>query len=220
MAYWATLPKHLPQRLADGEDDAVAGRLGAALGAAHAHGLAGDEAGVVPAVDRLELVEHPQHVLAGGHDVGGGHVGHGTDVPGELAHPASADLLLLALREVVGVADDAALAAAERDVHHRAFPGHPGGEGADGVERLLRVEADAALRGAAGVVVLHAEAAEDLDPSVVHADGNREAVLPQRPAEQLAGGRVEIQDRRHLVELRLCHLECIHALDRHDAGTS
>jgi hypothetical protein len=49
------------------------------------------EAGVVAAVDRLELVEHPQHVLAGGHDVGGGDVGDGADVAGELAHTTAAD---------------------------------------------------------------------------------------------------------------------------------
>ena len=64
--------------------------------------------------------------------------------------------------EVVRIADHAALAAAERDVHDGALPGHPHREGPDRVERLLRVEADPALARAPGVVVLHAEAPEDL----------------------------------------------------------
>ena len=47
--------------------------------------------------------------------------------------------------QIVRVADDAALAAAQRDVDDRALPGHPHRERAHGVERLLRVKADAAL---------------------------------------------------------------------------
>ena len=86
------------QRLAQREDDAVAGGLGAAERAAHADRLAGDEAGVAAAVDRLELVEHPEHVLRVGHDVGRRHVADRADVLRELAHPAAADRLLLARR--------------------------------------------------------------------------------------------------------------------------
>ena len=48
---------------------------------------------------------------------------------------ARADLLLLALAQVVGVADDAALAAAERDVHDR--PVSPPEQRAEGVRRLV-----------------------------------------------------------------------------------
>ena len=76
------------------------------------------------------------------------------------------------------------------------------------------------LRGAARVVVLDAEAAEDLHAAVVHPDGDREVVLAQRLTEQLAGGRVEVQDGGGLVELGLGHLEGIHALDDHDVETS
>ena len=76
MAYWATLPKpwtlargvrrldaQLLAGLAQVIDHAVARGLGATQRAAHAHRLAGDHAGVVAAVDRLVLVEHPEHVL-------------------------------------------------------------------------------------------------------------------------------------------------------------
>ena len=60
------------------------------------------------------------------------------------------------------------------------------GERAHGVERLLRVEADTALAGTAGVVVLHAEAAEHADAAVVHADGDQEGVLAERVAQEVS----------------------------------
>jgi hypothetical protein len=112
----------------------------------------------------------------------------------------------------VRVADDAALAAAERDVDHRALPGHPGREGAHRVDRLLRVEADAALGGAAGVVVLDPEALEDPHLAVVHADRNGEVELALRPAQELADTFVELQLVGHRVELTLGHRERIELL--------
>ena len=131
------------------------------------------------------------------------------------ADPAAADPLLLARAEVVRVADDAALAAAERDVDDGALPGHPHGQGADGVDRLLGVEADAALAGAAGVVVLAAEAAEDADAAVVHADGDGEMVLPQRLPQEVPGRLVELEKVGDSVELLLGHLERIEPFGGH-----
>ena len=229
MAYWATLPKpwteavvcsifeaHFLEGLADGVDEAVAGGLGPAERAAHAHGLAGDEAGILGAVDGLELVEHPEHVLGAGHDVGGGDVPEVADVLGDDPDPAAAEAFLLARAEVVRVADDAALAAAERDVDDGALPGHPHGQGPDGVDRLLRVEADAALAGPAGVVVLAAEAAEDADAVVVHADGDGEMVLPQRLPQEVPGRLIELEKVGHSVELFLGHLERVEPFNGHD----
>ena len=45
------------------------------------------------------------------------------------------------------VTDHAPLAAAERNVHDGALPGHPHREGTDGVDRFLRMEADPLLGG-------------------------------------------------------------------------
>ena len=74
------------------------------------------------------------------------------------------------------------------------------------------MEADAALRRAAGVVVLHAEAPEHLHVAVVHADGNGELVLAQREAEQVPRRLIEVENVRHLVELGLGHLERVECL--------
>jgi hypothetical protein len=201
------LDAHLLEGLADRVDEAVAGGLGPAERTAHAHGLAGDEAGVLGAVDGLELVEHPEHVLGVGHDVGGRDVTEIADVVGQDPDPAAAEPFLLARAEVVRVADDAALAAAEGDVHDGTLPGHPHGQGPDGVDRLLGVEADASFAGPAGVVVLATEALEDADAAVVHADGDGEMVLPQRLPQEVPGGLVELEKVGHRVELLLGHLE-------------
>jgi hypothetical protein len=88
-------------------------------------------------VNHLDLVEHPEHVLGRGHDVGRRHVDMRAQVFRQLPHPAAADCFLLAHAQVVRVADDAALAAAERNVHHGALPRHPRREGANGVERFV-----------------------------------------------------------------------------------
>ena len=131
------------------------------------------------------------------------------DVLEHLAHPAAAELLLLAGGHPARVADDPALAAAERDVGQRALPGHPGGQRAHGVGGLLGVEADAALGRPAQIVVLDAEAAEDLDRPVVHAHRDGEVELAHGPAQQLAHARLEAELIGHAVELRLGHFEGI-----------
>ena len=171
--------------------------------------------GELGAADPLELVEHPEHVLAVGHDVGGRNVLDGADVRGDLADPAAADAFLFAVAEVVRVADDPALAAAERDVDNGALPGHPHGQGADGVHGFVRMEADAALAGAAGVVVLNAEALEHLGAAVVHADGDLEMILAQSVPEQVPGGGVEAELLGHGVELLLGHFERVERLLLH-----
>jgi hypothetical protein len=99
---------------------------------------------------------------------------------GDGPDPAPAEPFLLPLAEVVGITDNTALAPSEGDVHDGAFPGHPHGQCADRIDRLLGMKADTALAGAAGVVMLAAEPAEDAHTPVVHADRDAEMVFPQR----------------------------------------
>ena len=74
----------------------------------------------------------------------------------------------LALRQLLGVDDDAALAAAIGDAHDGALPGHPHREGLDLVEGDVLVVADAALGWASAEVVLDAIAREHAHRTVVH----------------------------------------------------
>ena len=72
----------------------------------------------------------------------------------------------------VGIADHAALGAAERNVDHGALPGHPAGESADFIEGDVGRVADAAFGRAARNRVLHAKSGEDLEVPVIHVDGD------------------------------------------------
>ena len=81
----------------------------------------------------------------------------------DLGEVAPGQALELLLAELLGVDDDAALAAAVRDADDGALPGHPHREGLDLVEGDVLVVADAALGRAAAQVVLDAVAGEDLD---------------------------------------------------------
>ena len=179
--------------------------------------LAGDEAGVAAAVDRLELVEHPQHVLGVGHDVRRRDVRDGPDVPGHLPHPAAADLLLLARAQVV------------RDRRPRRPCAPPSGMSTTAHFQvihmasartvsigLLRVEADAALatvrarrcagRGSRGRPVT-------CPSSMRTGMANEYSRSGQRSSSRAA--RVEVELRGDAVELRLGHLERVVRLARH-----
>ena len=125
----------------------------------------------------------------------------GSDEVDDLGGVAARERLQFAIGEHVRIADHAALAAAERDVDHRAFPGHPGGQRAHFVQRHVGREADAALGRAARDGVLHAIAGEDFQPAVVQlhrdVDGDlawracAEPCACRRRASSRVGGFVE-----------------------------
>src|SRR5690606_17720122 len=86
--------------------------------------------------------------------------------------------LELAQRERGRVALDAALGAAVGHVDERRLPGNQAGEGANLVQIDVGVVAQAALEGAAGVVVLDAVAAEVADGTIIHLDDELHFELP------------------------------------------
>ena len=128
---------------------AAAGGLGTAARAAESERLAGDDGGDGVARVHGVGVHDPGHHLLIGIDVGRGHVAFRSDEVDDLGGVAAGELFELGVGEHVGIADDAALAAAERDVDHGAFPGHPGGERAHFVEGDVGGEANAAFGGTA-----------------------------------------------------------------------
>ena len=92
-------------------------------GVAHVHGVG---------------VHDPRHGLLVGVHVGRGDIALRADVVQDFRRVAPRDALQFALGELLRVADDAALGAAEGNVDHRAFPGHLGREAADFVQRHVR----------------------------------------------------------------------------------
>ena len=154
-------------------------------GLAHVHGVG---------------IHHPGHDLLVGVDVGGGNVFFRPDEFDQFGGVAAGHALDFAHRHFVGIADHAALGAAEGDVDHGALPGHPAGEGADFVERDIGRIADAALCRAARDGVLHAEAGENFEMAVIHlhrdvTDDLAVGIAQNAPQAfvkiQLLGGQIE-----------------------------
>jgi hypothetical protein len=146
-------------------------------------------------------VHDPGHDLIVGVDVGRRHVLLGPDGVDNLGDVAAGERLELPPREAVGIHDDPPLAAAERDVGHRAFPGHPGGQRGDLVQRDAGMIADATLRGAERDVVLDSIAGEHLDLAVVHLDRTRHDDLTFGMGQHLPDAGVEPEEPGRPVEL-------------------
>ncbi len=149
---------------------AAAGSFAAAARSAHIQRLAGDHRR-----DRLAHVHgvgvhHPCHGLLVGIDVGRGNIFLRPDELDQLGGVTPGHALQFAARHVLGIADDAALGAAEWDIDYRAFPGHPAGQGAYFIQRHIGSVTYAALGGAARDGVLHPISGEHFQLPVVHVD--------------------------------------------------
>ena len=80
-------------------------------------------------------VHDPGHRLLVGVHVGRGNILFRADELDDLGCVAARHALQFALAHLFGIADDAALGAAERNIHDRALPGHPAGQRAHFVQR-------------------------------------------------------------------------------------
>ncbi len=158
----------------EAEDGAARGRLRAAERAADRERLAGDDAEHRVALVHRVRVEDPRHHGRVRADVRRRDVLLRPDLVHDLRRVAARHPLELARGELPRVADDAALRAAERQVHQRALPRHRHRERLDLVERDVGVVADPALRRPARDVVRDAPAGEDADGAVVHRGRDRD----------------------------------------------
>jgi hypothetical protein len=103
-------------------------------------------------------------------------------------------------RQQLGVDADAALGAAERQVHRGGLDRHPGRQRHHFFQRDVRVVAHAALARAARQVVLHAEAFEVGDGAVVELDGHVDDQRALRALEGLDPARQVAQVGHHAIE--------------------
>ena len=187
-----------------GDDgDAAASGFATTARAAERDGLAGDDGGNGLADVHGVGVHDPGHGLLVGVDVGSGDVFFGADELDESCGVATGHAFEFTLGHGLGVTDDAAFGSAEGDIDDGAFPGHPGCEGADFVERDVGAVADAALAGAAGDGVLDAVAGEDFDAAVIHGDGDVDDDFAGGVAEDLPDASVEVETAGSFVEARL-----------------
>jgi len=139
--------------------------------------------------------------LGRGINIGGRYVGLFADIVADGADIGPAEALQFGQGHLFGIADDAALGAAQGYVDHGCLPRHPCCQGADGVDGLVGVEAQAAFRRPSRIVVLDPEAVKDLGATVVHLDRQRDVEFAQRPAQQLVDRRVQLHDLGGIVQL-------------------
>ena len=148
---------------------AVAGGLGAGQGAAEGQPLAGDDAALKAVNDALILAVQVGHLPGAHADVAGGGIGELADVAVQLRHKALAEAHDLPVALALGVKVRAALAAAHGQGGQGVFQDLLETQELDDGQVHAGVEAQAALVGADGGVVLHAVA--PVDPglaAVVH----------------------------------------------------
>ena len=169
--------------------------------------LAGDDAEHRVALVHRERVEDPRHHLRARADVGRRDVALRADLVDDLGRVAARHALELLGRELLRVADDAALGAAEREVHQRALPRHPHRQRLELVERDRGVVADAALRRAARDVVRDAPAGEDAHAAVVHRHRDRDLDRLLARAEDRDEVVVDAERVGHVLQLLLGHLQ-------------
>ncbi len=186
--------------LARGDHHAASGGLAPPERAAHLDRLAGDDRRRGMADVHRIGVHHPRHDLRVGVDVRRRDILLGTDRVDDLGDIAPGQRFDLALRHLGRIADDAALAAAERDVGDGALPRHPRRQRRDFVERDAGMVTDAAFGRAERDVVLHPVAGEDLDLAVVHLDRTGDGDLTLGVGQDLPDAGLEVENARGSVE--------------------
>ena len=149
------------------------------------------------------FVDHPGHDLRVRIDVRRWDIDVYADVMPNLPDISARETLYFALRHLARIANNAALAAPERNIDERAFPRHPRCQCAYRIDRFIRMKANPTFGWAARIVILHAETLKDLDRTVVHLDRQGHVDLAQRPTQQFMNCRVELENRRRLIELLL-----------------
>ena len=148
-------------------------------------------------------VHDPRHGLWIGIDIGRRHIALGPDDVHDLRGIAARDALQFTGRQQVGIANHSAFGAAEGNIHHRAFPCHPGGQGPHFVQRHIRRETDSAFGRTAHDGMMHTIAGENFVASVVQHHRDADLQLERGHSQNLAQAFVQAQQFSGFVEARL-----------------
>jgi hypothetical protein len=181
--------------------DAAGGR-GALMGTGATDGqrLAGDGPGHVVALRHRQGVHQPRHHAAVGVHVGRGDVAVRAEERADLVGVATGEALELVEGQQRRVAAHPALGAAEGQIEDGRLERHRGGQRLHLVGIDVGVEADAALAGAAGGVVVDPPPGEHLDGAVVHADRHRHLEHALGGAEDAVDVGIQIGELGGVVE--------------------
>ena len=143
--------------------------------------------------------------------VGGGNIQVGADDLLDTLDEGGGDPVEFRRTQLRRIAVDAALAAAERHVHHRGLPGHQVGQRRRVLLVHVRVVTQSALVRAAGVVVLHPVTEVVQQVAVITLGDQLHLHHPSRGEQDLA-------HRRRQVQCIGCFLEVVVAFLEHHAS--
>src|SRR6266852_982242 len=138
-------------------------------------------------------VHDPGHDAVVGADIRRGHVTLRADDIHQLRRVAPCDAFEFEIGQQLGIADDAALRAAERNIYYGAFPCHPRRQRPDLIQGHVRSVADSALSRTASNRMLHTIAGEDFNPAIVQLDRDVDRDLLGGALEYFADAIVEPQ---------------------------
>ncbi len=182
--------------------DATAGRFLAPQRATQRHRFSRHHCWAVALAARV-FIEDPGHHLRIGVHIGSGNIPVGAKHDRDPLREPASEPLELELRELLGIDRDAALRAAEGDIHQRRLPRHDRREPEHFVVIGLGVVANAPFARTAGAIVLNAIAGEDLDPPVIHPHRHLDLHLAERRHEDFSHVRFEVDQVGGAIELTL-----------------
>src|SRR5437764_4511907 len=151
-------------------------------------------------------VHHPGHDLFVGIHVGRGNIFFRADEFDQFSGVAASHAFQFTHRHFVRIANDAALGAAERNIHHGTFPGHPAGQGANLVQGDIGRITNSALGRAACDGVLHTESGENFQLAIVHHDRNVNDDFASGITQNLHNAFVQVELVRGQIETRRLRL--------------
>ncbi len=177
-------------RFAQGVDAAQRRRWRAPCGTAQCQWFTRDNTGFAPAHQCFILINHPRHNLGVGIDIWSRNILIYADMAGNVTHVAATEPFQFILGHITRVTNDATFCAAERNISNGRFPCHPCGQRTHSINRLIRMETNAAFCRATRIIILHTEALKDFPRAIIHLNRNGEMKFTHWHAQKFTHGWV------------------------------
>ena len=163
-------------------------------------------------------VHHPRHGLFAGADVRCGNIALRPQPFRQFRGVPPRQSLYFSARQLARVTNHSALCAPKRDVHDRAFPGHPSRQSAHFVKRYVRSEANPAFSRPPHIRMQHPVTGENFQLPVIHAHRNVQRDFLTRPFQEAVQSLLETKFARGHFKTRFGVLVDIHLFRHHGLG--
>ena len=160
-------------------------------------------------------VHDPRHGLFAGADVRRWNVALGANPIRQFRGISPRQALHFSARQFARIADDSPLGAAERNVHHRAFPRHPRRQRAHFINRNIRRETNPAFSRPPYVRMQNAVPREHFQLPVIHSHRDVQSNFLARPLQEPVQPLFEAQLARGYFKTRFRVLVDVHLFQDH-----